>query len=71
MVANQRVRSLSGFVLPIPELVSEMLYYCTIYNNVTGAVFFDPDGSANGSAQTQFATLLGAPDITRFDFLVI
>jgi Ca2+-binding RTX toxin-like protein len=42
-----------------------------IYNDLTGALFFDPDGSATGSAQVQFATLLGTPDITRFDFLVI
>jgi serralysin len=42
-----------------------------IYNDVTGALFFDLDGSATRSAQIQFATLLGAPDITRFDFLVI
>jgi cysteinyl-tRNA synthetase, unknown class len=42
-----------------------------IYDNVSGALFFDPDGSATGSAQFQFATLVGAPDITRFDVLVI
>jgi Ca2+-binding RTX toxin-like protein len=42
-----------------------------IYDNLTGALFFDPDGSGTGSAQVQFATLLGTPDITRFDFLVV
>jgi Ca2+-binding RTX toxin-like protein len=41
-----------------------------IYNDQTGALYFDADGSATGSAQLQFATLLGAPDLTRFDFFV-
>jgi Ca2+-binding RTX toxin-like protein len=42
-----------------------------IYDDGTGALFFDPDGSGTGAAQVQFATLVGAPDLTRFDFVVI
>jgi hypothetical protein len=39
-----------------------------IYDDQTGALYFDADGSGSGSAQVQFATLLGSPDLTRFDF---
>ena len=42
-----------------------------IYNNVTGALFFDSDGNG-GAAQTQIATLTGSPDtVSRFDFVII
>jgi len=42
-----------------------------IYNGVTGALYFDPDG-VGGTEQIQFATLLGAPNnITASEFLVI
>jgi serralysin len=41
-----------------------------IYDDQTGALYFDADGSGGSSAQVQFATLLGNPDLTRFDLLV-
>ena len=41
-----------------------------IYDDQTGALYFDADGSGTGSAQVQFANLLGTPTLTRFDFLV-
>lgn len=42
-----------------------------IYNNVTGALSFDPDG-VGGTGQTQFATILGSPNnVTSSDFFVI
>jgi Ca2+-binding RTX toxin-like protein len=42
-----------------------------IYDDQTGALYFDADGSGTGSSQVQFATLLGSPDLTRFDFFVL
>ncbi|QRM30045.1 calcium-binding protein [Microvirga sp. VF16] len=42
-----------------------------IYDDATGAVFFDADGNGTASAQIQFATIQGSPTLTRFDFLVI
>jgi Ca2+-binding RTX toxin-like protein len=41
-----------------------------IYNNSTGALFYDADGNGSGAA-VQFATLQGAPTITASDFAVI
>jgi serralysin len=42
-----------------------------IYNNVTGALYFDPDG-VGGAGQIQFATILGGPNnVTSSDFFVI
>jgi len=42
-----------------------------IYDNTTGALFFDLDG-VGGTDQTQFATLLGSPDnVSAADFFVI
>ena len=41
-----------------------------IYNQATGALLFDADGSGGGAA-VQFATLDGAPTITASDFTVI
>jgi Ca2+-binding RTX toxin-like protein len=41
-----------------------------VYDDQTGALYFDADGSGTSSDQVQFATLLGSPDLTRFDFLV-
>ncbi|WP_262272649.1 calcium-binding protein [Microvirga yunnanensis] len=41
-----------------------------IYDNVTGALYFDPDG-IGGAAQVQFATLLGSPNnVKASDFFV-
>jgi Ca2+-binding RTX toxin-like protein len=42
-----------------------------IYDNVSGALYFDPDG-VGGTGQTQFATLRGGPNnVTSSDFFVI
>lgn len=41
-----------------------------LYNDTTGAVFYDIDGSG-GSAAVQFATIAGAPTLTNADFVVI
>ncbi|HVQ09778.1 MAG TPA: calcium-binding protein [Allosphingosinicella sp.] len=41
-----------------------------IYNQATGQLFFDADGSGAGAA-VHFATLQGAPVITAADFMVI
>jgi Ca2+-binding RTX toxin-like protein len=42
-----------------------------IYNSITGALYFDPDG-AGSAGQIQFATLLGSPNnVTASDFFVI
>jgi serralysin len=40
-----------------------------LYNNTTGAVFYDYDGSGAGSA-IQFAIITGHPTLTNWDFLV-
>ncbi len=42
-----------------------------LYDDTTGAVFYDRDGSAGTYARVQFATLTGAPTITNLDFFVI
>ncbi len=42
-----------------------------LYNDATGAVSYDRDGSAAGFAAIQFATISGAPTLTRADFVVI
>jgi Ca2+-binding RTX toxin-like protein len=41
-----------------------------LYNDTTGALFYDPDG-VNGTAAIQFATLTGAPTVDANDFFVI
>jgi len=41
-----------------------------IYNNATGQLFFDPDGTG-AAAAVHFATLTGAPAITASDFTMI
>ena len=47
-------------------------FHRVIYNEVTGQVFFDRDGSGAAFAQVQFATLIGSPNnVTNFDFSVI
>jgi Ca2+-binding RTX toxin-like protein len=42
-----------------------------IYNSVTGALFFDADGSGGGAAQVQFAILDPGLALTSADFVVI
>ncbi|MFN6540493.1 MAG: beta strand repeat-containing protein [Nostoc sp. EkiNYC01] len=41
-----------------------------IYNSTTGALFFDPDGSASGSNQRQFALLTAGLSLTNNNFVV-
>ena len=41
-----------------------------VYNNLTGALYFDADGNGAGAA-IQFATLQGAPVLNSADFTVI
>jgi Ca2+-binding RTX toxin-like protein len=41
-----------------------------IYNNASGALFFDPDGTG-AIAQIQIATLSNSPLLTNNDILVI
>jgi Ca2+-binding RTX toxin-like protein len=42
-----------------------------IYDNVSGALYFDPDG-VGGADQTHFATIAGSPNnVAARDFLVI
>jgi Ca2+-binding RTX toxin-like protein len=41
-----------------------------LYNDTTGAVFYDIDGSG-AAAAIQFATIVGAPTLTNADFVVI
>ncbi len=41
-----------------------------LYNDVTGAIFYDSDGSG-GAAAIQFATFTGAPTVTNADFFVV
>ncbi|HYI65013.1 MAG TPA: hypothetical protein VEW71_09025, partial [Allosphingosinicella sp.] len=41
-----------------------------IYDQSTGALYFDADGSGDGAA-VQFATLQGGPSLTAADFVVV
>jgi len=41
-----------------------------VYNQATGALFYDADGSGAGSA-VQLATLVGAPVLTHNDIVII
>ncbi len=41
-----------------------------LYNDTTGAIFYDSDGNG-ANAAIQFATLIGAPTVDQNDFLVI
>ncbi|MEH2001142.1 MAG: calcium-binding protein [Nostoc sp.] len=42
-----------------------------IYNNVTGALFFDQDGSASAFTQVQFAQLSSGLSLTKNNFVVV
>ncbi|MEH2420563.1 MAG: calcium-binding protein [Nostoc sp.] len=42
-----------------------------IYNNITGALFFDKDGSANAFTQVQFAQLSAGLSLTKNNFVVV
>ena len=42
-----------------------------IYNDVTGALFFDQDGSANAFTQVQFAQLSAGFSLTKNNFVVV
>ncbi|MHC5828393.1 MAG: calcium-binding protein, partial [Nostoc sp.] len=42
-----------------------------IYNDITGALFFDLDGSASGFTQVKFAQLSAGLSLTENNFLVV
>ncbi|MEH2249872.1 beta strand repeat-containing protein [Nostoc sp.] len=42
-----------------------------IYNNITGALFFDQDGSANAFTQVKFAQLSAGLSLTKNNFAVV
>lgn len=42
-----------------------------LYDTLTGALFYDPDGSGTAQSAQQFATLIGIPSISSVDFSVI
>ncbi|MEH1938967.1 MAG: calcium-binding protein [Nostoc sp.] len=42
-----------------------------IYNNITGALFFDQDGSASAFTQVQFAQVLSGSSLTKNNFVVV
>ncbi|MFN6487681.1 MULTISPECIES: hypothetical protein [unclassified Nostoc] len=42
-----------------------------IYNDITGALFFDQDGSASGFTQVQFAQLASGLSLTENNFVVV
>ncbi|MEH2142888.1 MAG: calcium-binding protein [Nostoc sp.] len=42
-----------------------------IYNNITGALFFDKDGSGNAFTQVQFAQLSAGLSLTKNNFAVV
>jgi Ca2+-binding RTX toxin-like protein len=42
-----------------------------IYNNLTGQLYYDADGTGNGASAIQFATLSPGLTLTASDFLVI
>ncbi|MDZ8259819.1 calcium-binding protein [Nostoc sp. ChiQUE01b] len=42
-----------------------------IYDNTTGALYFDQDGSAGGFTQVQFAQLSGGVSLTKNNFVVV
>lgn len=42
-----------------------------LYDTLTGALFYDPDGSGTAQSALQFATLIGIPSISSADFSVI
>ncbi|WP_114946870.1 CHRD domain-containing protein [Microvirga calopogonii] len=42
-----------------------------IYDNATGALYFDADGIGTASAPIQFALIQGAPALTHSDFLIV
>ncbi|MHC5720872.1 MAG: calcium-binding protein, partial [Nostoc sp.] len=42
-----------------------------IYNNITGALYFDLDGSAHGFSQVKFAQLSAGLSLTQNNFVVV
>jgi serralysin len=66
LVANNSVAG-SQFVIGAAALDAN---HRIIYNDATGAVYYDSDG-VGGAAQIQFATLSAGLALTNFDFLVV
>jgi Ca2+-binding RTX toxin-like protein len=66
LLANNSVAG-SQFVIGAAALDAN---HRIIYNDATGAVYYDSDG-VGGAAQIQFATLSAGLALTNFDFLVV
>ncbi|MEH2279923.1 MAG: calcium-binding protein [Nostoc sp.] len=60
--------SASSFTLGVSATTSNQRF---IYNNTTGALYFDQDGSAGGFTQVKFAQLSGGVSLTENNFLVV
>ncbi|MEH1945846.1 MAG: calcium-binding protein [Nostoc sp.] len=60
--------SASSFTLGASATTSNQRF---IYNNTTGALYFDQDGSAGGFAQVQFAQLSGGVSLSQNNLLVV
>ncbi|MEH1789452.1 MAG: calcium-binding protein [Nostoc sp.] len=60
--------SASQFTLGTSATTSSQRF---IYDNITGALFFDQDGSAGGFAQVKFAQLSAGLSLTKNNFVVV
>ncbi|MBN3949518.1 MAG: calcium-binding protein [Nostoc sp. NMS7] len=60
--------SASQFVIGTSATTSNQRF---IYNNTTGGLFFDQDGSASGFTQVKFAQLSAGLSLTENNFLVV
>ncbi len=60
--------SISQFTLGTSATTSDQRF---IYNNTTGALYFDQDGNAGGFRQVQLAQLFGTPSLTTSNFVIV
>ncbi|MDF5736366.1 hypothetical protein [Nostoc sp.] len=58
----------SQFTIATSATTSEERF---IYNDITGALFFDLDGSASGFTQVKFAQLSAGLSLTQNNFVVV
>ncbi|MEH2043116.1 beta strand repeat-containing protein [Nostoc sp.] len=58
----------SQFTLGTSATTSDQRF---IYDNITGALYFDPDGSASAVTQVKFAQFLGGVTLTEKNFVVV